>query len=401
MVARKARTDCYVDLREYAAIGDGKTVVLIARDGSVDWLPIPDLDSTPVFARLLDADGGGQIEPAPTEPYDVKRSYLSGTKLLRTTFTTESGIARVTGALVTGALVTGVAARPPRVEDGPLGKILRIDTVNLTVRGIQHGPRGRGDRAISAWRARSKEFSYDGPWALHVQRSARALKLLLFASTDSVAAAPTTSLPESLHGGKNWEYRYAWVRDLAYTVHSLVRFGLREKTHSAVASGNRANDQVQLSVFGDLFDVIRSYVTAGNVLDVETGRLLESFAERAALAWRQEGAGMWALQEQRRNTSSKRGCWQALDAAAQLCEAGHIPGDAKRWRAECAEIRTWIDGHCRSDALQAYVACSFWMASALACVGRHDEATALVDAAITIEEFSGADGASRSARRQK
>jgi len=232
------------------------------------------------------------------------------------------------------------------------------------------------------------------------------------------------------------------------------------------------------------------------VLDVETGRLLESFAERTAGLWRQEDAGMWELEEQHHNTSSKMGCWQALDAAAQLCEAGHMPGDAKRWRAECDEIRAWIDEHCWSDTLQAYVAyagdeqldasvllhatsgfdrgprmsstidairnelgrgplvyrysgvdqeegafvaCSFWMASALACVGRHDEATALMDelveltndvgllaemiepsdlsflgnlpqglshiglinAAITIEELSGAAGASRSARRQK
>jgi len=96
------------DLRTYAPIGDGRTVALIGADGGIDWLPLPNLDSSPVFARLLDEDDGGDIELGPVESATVRRRYLPGTNVLQTTFTTASGSARVTDALV-----TGVAGRLP------------------------------------------------------------------------------------------------------------------------------------------------------------------------------------------------------------------------------------------------------------------------------------------------
>ena len=142
-------------------------------------------------------------------------------------------------------------------------------------------------------------------------------------------AASTTSLPETPQGERNWDYRYAWVRDLAYTAHALVRFGLREETHAAlswlvrtirahgsdphvmytlrgelldgveefdvpgwqgigpVVTGNPARDQLQLGVYGDLFAICRTYVDAGNVLDVETGRMLAQVADRTCDLWRE------------------------------------------------------------------------------------------------------------------
>lgn len=539
------RTAGYCALRSYAAIGDGRTVALIALDGAVDWLPIPRLDSHPVFARLIDAADGGSIELAPSEAFTVTRRYIGNTNVLETTFTTKSGSAKVTDALVTGiagrlpwvelarrvdgldgavhfrwrvvpGTMLGVAS--PWVEDTHHGKVIRADGVSLAVRGIAHGPRGgvdraiRGafttagssrhllvvsgtadeplhipepdvtdtvlDRTISDWGDWSDAFSYNGPWAAIVQRSALALKLLIYAPTGAIAAAATTSLPETLEGNKNWDYRFAWVRDVAYALNALIRFGLREETHAAVSwllttikkngpelhifytldgetppeveerdapgwlgvgpvvDGNPARGQLQLGIYGDLLNVMRLYVEAGNVLDSSTGTLMASIADRTCDSWRRKDSGMWELPESRHFTASKMGCWAALDSAIRLAELGEVHGNVDRWRSERDAIHQWVGEHCWSEKQRAYVAwpdtekldasvllhatsgfdrgermsqtidclraelgrgpllyrysgaekeeatfvaCAFWMAGALACVGRAVEATALMD----------------------
>lgn len=342
---------------------------------------------------------------------------------------------------------------------------LRMVTPEIVDRGI--------DRTIANWKAWSREFSFEGEWSAAVLRSALALKLLIHSPTGSIAAAATTSIAESWKGGKNWDYRFAWVRDLAYTVRALIRFGLREETHAAVSwllttirlngpelhifyaldgtvpsgrswpdlpgwrkigpvvVGNGAQGQLQLGVYGDLFDVVRTYVDDGNLLDAETGRLLASIADRACDSWQKRDAGIWELEQEEHYTSSKLGCWQALDCAVHLCELGQIPGGSERWAAERERIRDWVETNCWSAARNSYlmypgsemldasvllhaasgfnrgdrmsgtidaieselgrgpliyrysgmqveegtfVACAFWLATALACVGRMEEA---------------------------
>ncbi|MGN7224108.1 glycoside hydrolase family 15 protein [Curtobacterium flaccumfaciens] len=540
------RTNGYVPLRSYGAIGDGRTVALIALDGRIDWLPIPSMDSPPVFASIVDAEHGGHVALRPVDDQaQASRAYLPGTNVLVTTWTTPSGT-----ATVTDAMVTGVAGRLPWAEIGRCvqgvegsvemewavvpGTILntaeprRLDTTNGTVIGVDgvtiaiveqgfepvhdDGPRFSGrfsttedsksiltivgtydepiflpepertlegvDRTIENWSTWSKEFSYDGPWSDAVQRSALALKLLIFAPTGAIAAAPTTSLPEDRTGGKNWDYRFAWVRDLAYTVHALTRFGLREETHAAVSwvmrtiaehdetmpifygldgsksdtveerdvpgwngigpvtIGNRAGDQLQLGVWGDVFEIMRQYVRAGNVLDRKTASVLQDLADDACHRWVEPDSGMWELQEAQHYTTSKIGCWQALDAAVELHDAGMIDGPREKWIENRELIEDWVaeNGwneelghyvmHPGTDALDCsillhamsafdrgprmestiraieeqlqhgplvyrysgiqdeespFVACSFWLAAALACVGRIDDAKQLMD----------------------
>ena len=537
-------------ISDYAPIGDGRTVALIASDGRIDWLPLPGIADTPVFARLLDEETGGCIELSPVDDFRSTRRYIPDTNVLETTFRTDRGVVRVTDALVSGVAgrlpwaelarriegVSGEVEMRWRVVPGSLlqtaapwlehtahGDVFRSGETNMVIVGFGHGPRepdpdsSRGplldgaftasagsrhllalaathdeplhlpdphnvdrsiDRTIENWQHWSSVFSYDGPWEKQVQRNALALKLLIHSPSGAIAAAATTSLPENPHGGKNWDYRHAWVRDLAYTTHALVRFGLREETHAAlswlvrtirrhgselhvmytldgglvpepheydvpgwsgigpVVTGNPAGDQLQLGVYGDLIAICRTYVEAGNVLDVATARLLVGIADRTCDLWRNPDSGMWELPEQRHYTSSKMGCWKALEDAAALADAGAIPGSAERWRAERDRIRSWIDAHCWSESRGAYVfyagterldasvllhapsgfdrgermsstidaltvelgeksllyrysgvaseektfvACAFWLVEALACVGRHDEALARME----------------------
>src|SRR4051812_17252708 len=87
----QVRVDGYAPLRAYAAIGDGRTLALVADDGRIDWFPVPDLDAPPPFAALLDEPSGGHLELAPTDAFQVRREYVVGTNVLATTFTTVTG----------------------------------------------------------------------------------------------------------------------------------------------------------------------------------------------------------------------------------------------------------------------------------------------------------------------
>jgi GH15 family glucan-1,4-alpha-glucosidase len=463
------RPDGYADLRSYAPIGDTRTVALVARDGRIDWWPIPDLDSCPTFAAIVDDPGGGRLELAPVERATTTRRYLTGTNVLETMHVTASGTVRVLDALNTGEAgrlpwtelarrVEGVAGRVPMrfvvapgtclnasspwAHDTVHGTVLRVHDVTLAVRllgevetdvtdravrggfttrpGSRHlvgvtatanqplhlsAPRDVDnglDRTIASWQRWSEQFSAPGPWRAAVERSALILKLLLHGPSGSIAAAATTSLPESRpdhgqDGGKNWDYRFAWIRDAAYTLKALFRLGIREETQAAVGwllhaihrhgpqmrvfycldgglpgppefpevpgwrgigpvvVGNAAVDQLQLSVFGDVFDMIRLYVDHGHVLDAGTGRLLAGMADQACDAWRHRDAGLWELDRQEHYTSSKLSCWQALRCAFHLAQMGQIPGDAARWESEAGRISRWVQEHCFSPARGSYV----------------------------------------------
>ena len=491
------RRDGAVDLRSYAAIGDSRTVALIAHDGSIDWLPLQDLDCPPVFARLLDAEHGGFFElgpdPETAGEVSVERAYLPGTNVLQTTYTTDTGTVRVTDALTmgtTGTLpwselarsVEGVSGRVPMawtvapgtalgtaspwVHATQRGTVVQVGDAHLAIRSDAAGEQPPQDRAVhgrftaeegsthlvavvgsrgeplrlpdpaairhnlemtvAAWRRWTDLLDYDGPHPEAVQRSALTLKLLSHAPTGSIAAAATTSLPESRAGGKNYDYRFAWIRDAAYTLHGFLRLGEQENVHAQVSwllrlarrqggdlrvlsrlnglvpdsemsehhvpgwrgigpvvSGNRAADQLQLGVYGDLFDMAALHVGGGNLLDPATSRMLADLADTVCDRWRTPDAGMWELPEQHRYTSSAMGCWVALDRAVRLAEQGQVLGKAERWRAERAAIRAWIDEHCWSEERGAYV----WYPG-----------TEELDASVLLHTISGFDTGERMSR---
>jgi GH15 family glucan-1,4-alpha-glucosidase len=455
----------YLPIRDYAVIGDGRTAALVGRDGSIDWLCLPDLDSPSVFAGLLDDARGGRLALGPEDPHEVTRRYVPGTNVLETTFTTARGVVRVADALALpddrlGPLreltrrVEGLAGRvrmrwraEPRFGYAmPPTRIARRGTIPVAVCGadavsLQAWEAGRvdvddegfggvfeaveGRRALLAlgaahgeplvfpsrdaverrldttvdfWRAWGAARAYEGPWKDAVLRSALTLKLLVYAPSGAVAAAVTTSLPETLGGERNWDYRFCWIRDTAFTLEALLQLGCTEEAHSffwwfmhaartkrrlqvlyrldgaahtperelpldgyrgsrPVRIGNAAVGQTQLDTFGDLLDTTWVYVSKGHGIDRDTGRALAVVADHVCAIWREPDHGIWEVRMAPQHfTHSKVMCWVALDRAVKLAAAGQLPGrHVARWRAAAGEIREFVETRCWSERHGSYV----------------------------------------------
>jgi GH15 family glucan-1,4-alpha-glucosidase len=257
----------------------------------------------------------------------------------------------------------------------------------------------RFDATTEFWTRWSGARPYQGAWREAVLRSALALKLLVFAPSGAIAAAPTTSLPECIGGERNWDYRYCWLRDSAFTLDALLQLGCLAETHSffwwfmhatqlthpwlrvlyrldggahaperslalagyrgsrPVRVGNGASAQLQLDVYGDLFDTAWRYTASGGAIDRETGRELAAIADRVCEIWRRPDRGIWEVRMAPLHfTHSKAMCWIALERATRLAETGHLPArHVSRWRAEAEAIRAFVEARCWSARKQSYV----------------------------------------------
>ena len=261
---------------------------------------------------------------------------------------------------------------------------------------------GRIDDTIEGWRSWEADHDvYEGRHRDLVRLSSRVLKGLTFRPTGAMVAAPTTSLPETVGGERNWDYRYAWIRDASLTLQALyigacpdeaedfVSFmtssagGGASEMHSLqimygisgehdlterelpwldgwrgskpVRVGNGAWGQTQLDVYGELLDALHLYHERLGELHPEIQRFAADLANTAAARWQETDAGMWEMRgEPRHHLSSKVLCWTALDRAVKLAPVLGEYAKPEEWAAERDRIRDAILTRGWSAAKQAY-----------------------------------------------
>jgi GH15 family glucan-1,4-alpha-glucosidase len=244
----------------------------------------------------------------------------------------------------------------------------------------------RIEDTAEAWRSWEAEHDiYEGPHRELVRTSSRVLKGLTYRPTGAIVAAPTCSLPETVGGERNWDYRYAWIRDASLTLEALyigacsdeaedfvsfmtsaaggrasegslqIMYGiggehdLSERTlphlrgwrdSAPVRVGNGAWGQTQLDVYGELLNSLHLYRERLGDLHPEIQRFVADLADTAARRWTEKDAGMWEMRgEPRHHLSSKVLCWTALDRAIKLAPGLGMHAKVEEWTVQRDAIR--------------------------------------------------------------
>ena len=236
----------------------------------------------------------------------------------------------------------------------------------------------RIDHAVGAWQQWGRRANYDGAYRDEVIRSALALKLLTYAPSGAIIAAPTTSLPERIGADLNWDYRYCWLRDASFTIRALLELGYwdeavdfldwmlqatrltqpklrilyslygdkapveRELKYLSgyresrpVRIGNAARDQLQLDVYGEVIDAAAQFAFHGGHLDREMQKALIGFGDYVAANWDQPDEGIWETRGGRKDfTYGRFQTWVALDRATRMARHRARPASVDRWAAE-------------------------------------------------------------------
>ncbi len=247
-------------------------------------------------------------------------------------------------------------------------------------------------QTLQCWRTWVSGCTYTGPYTELVERSALILKMLTYAPTGAIVAAPTTSLPEEIGGMRNWDYRFTWLRDASFTLYALSVLGFTEEAHAfthwlqqlsfsdgedlqilygirgerelaeqvlehlsgyrnswPVRIGNGAAGQKQLDVFGEVLDCLHQYRRQGcferygEKLEGAVWSLMCMMAEQVCKHWKEPDSGIWEVRDGPRHfVYSKVMCWVALDRVIRAAEQEHLEADVSRWREVREQMRTDI-----------------------------------------------------------
>ncbi|MEM8535079.1 MAG: glycoside hydrolase family 15 protein, partial [Chloroflexota bacterium] len=313
-------------------------------------------------------------------------------------------------------LSLGLATNIPIKQDGHAARasftLNEGDTVAFVLREVARGE-GCGatlevNRAeelfrqtVTYWRTWLSKCTYTGRWREMVHRSALALKLLTFEPTGAIVAAPTCALPETLGGERNWDYRYTWIRDAAFTIYGLLRIGFTEeaakfmqwleaRSHELnddgslqimygidgrhtlteetldhlegyrgsrpIRIGNGAYNQLQLDIYGELMDSVYLYNKYGAPISYDLWRELRRLINWLCDNWHREDEGIWEVRGgQQHFVYSKLMCWVAFDRAIRLADKRSFPSDRDRWRKIRDQIYEEIMDKGWSEERQAFV----------------------------------------------
>jgi GH15 family glucan-1,4-alpha-glucosidase len=436
-------------IEDYALIGDCESAALVSRDGSIDWLCWPRFDSGAVFAALLGGSENGHWSITVPDPAaHISRKYRGNTLILDTDIETNEGSVTITDFMPlrsegTSHLVRLVRGRNGRVKvttelvlrfdygsiipwvtrlndgsrkaiAGPDMVVLRtsapIEPEGFTHRGnftvgteecvvfvLSYGPSYRPlpetidplsalEATERAWEKWACQYPRSGSYSSAVLRSLVTLKALTYRPTGGIVAAPTTSLPETLGGARNWDYRYCWLRDATFILLALMSSGFYEEAadwitwlrravagdpaqvqimyglagerrliewevpwlpgyegSSPVRIGNAAANQLQLDIYGEVMDALFQSSARGLAPKQSAWDLQLKLIEHLETIWWQPDEGIWETRGGRQHfTHSKVMAWVAFDRAIKSVEQLGVNGPIERWRKVRAEIHSQV-----------------------------------------------------------
>ena len=257
------------------------------------------------------------------------------------------------------------------------------------------------EETVAYWRGWLRQCTYRGRWREMVERSALALKLLTYEPTGAIVAAPTCSLPEELGGERNWDYRYTWIRDAAFTLYALLRIGFTKEANRfmhwleaqvderedwqnlqilygidgrreldeinlyhldgyrgsrPVRIGNGAYDQLQLDIYGELMDSVYLFNRYGEPISHEFWSKLRRMTNWVCDNWHLADEGIWETRGGRQHfVYSKLMCWVMLDRAVRLADARGFPSERFKWIQIRDEIYEEIQTKGWNRELNAFV----------------------------------------------
>lgn len=433
-------------IEDYALIGDCETAALVSRSGSIDWLCWPNFSSPACFAALLGTEDNGFWKIAPASAVrNTRRQYRDNTLVLETYFETAQGEVCVVDFMpqrrrhsqlmrivrgIRGAvrMRMELAIRfdygrtvPWVTSNGELRAVAGSEMVVLETAVKAHGedhtttgeftvrqgqsveftlkygsslekipsksiPKKALRETEAFWRRWTSRSRYRGQYADAVARSLITLKALTFKPTGGIAAAATTSLPEEIGGVRNWDYRYCWLRDTAFTLLVLLRAGYRDEAKAwrrwlvrAVAGapdqvqtlyglsgerdlieweadwlpgyedsrpvriGNKAVGQFQLDVYGELASALARMPAENQDIRYSEMAVLVALIDHLCAVWRQPDQGIWEMRGKPRHfVHSKVMAWVALDRAIRMIERKDADETAIRWHGKRAQtIQRW------------------------------------------------------------